>query len=103
MALDDFGTGYASMIVLCDIPVDILKIDYQLTQNFVKHPQHRTILKLVVDLCKNGNIHLCAEGVENQESLELMQNAGAELIQGYFFSKPLSSEEFQKKFIQKSE
>ena len=103
MALDDFGTGYASMIVLCDIPVDILKIDYQLTQNFVKHPQHRTILKLVVDLCKNGNIHLCAEGVENKESLELMQNAGAELIQGYFFSKPLSSEEFQKKFIQKSE
>ena len=100
-ALDDFGTGYASLIVLCDIPVDILKLDLQLTQNFVKYPQHRAILKLVADLCKNGKIRLCAEGVETEESLALMKNAGAELIQGYFFSKPLPAAEFRKKYIEK--
>ena len=99
-ALDDFGTGYASLIVLCDIPVDILKLDLQLTQNFVKHPEHRAILKLVADLCKNGKIRLCAEGVETEESLSLMKNAGADLIQGYFFSKPLPEAEFRKKYIE---
>jgi EAL domain-containing protein (putative c-di-GMP-specific phosphodiesterase class I) len=67
----------------------------------VKYPQHRAILKLVADLCKNGKIRLCAEGVETEESLALMKNAGAELIQGYFFSKPLPAAEFRKKYIEK--
>ena len=100
-ALDDFGTGYASLIVLCDIPVDILKIDFQLTQNFVKYPQHRTILKLVSDFCKKGAIRLCAEGVETENSLSVMKDAGAELIQGFLISRPIPAEEFKKKFVEK--
>ena len=100
-ALDDFGTGYASLIVLCDIPVDILKIDFQLTQNFVKYPQHRTILTLVSDFCKKGAIRLCAEGVETENSLSVMKDAGAELIQGFLISRPIPAEEFKKKFVEK--
>ena len=101
IAIDDFGTGYASLIVLCDIPVDILKIDFQLTQNFVKYPQHRTILKLVSDFCKKGTIRLCAEGVETENSLSVMKDAGAELIQGFLISRPIPAEEFKKKFVEK--
>lgn len=98
-ALDDFGTGYASLIVLCDIPVDILKIDFQLTQNFVKFPQHRAILNLVSDFCKKGDIQLCTEGVESADAQSVMRNAGAELIQGYLISRPISAEEFEKKYV----
>ncbi len=98
-ALDDFGTGYASLIILCDIPIDILKIDFKLTQNFVKYPQHRSILKLVSDFCKKGTIRLCAEGVETQDSLTVMKNAGTDLIQGYLISRPIPAAEFKEKYI----
>lgn len=99
IALDDFGTGYASLTVLKDIPADIVKIDHTMTRTIVDRPKDKTLIEFIVMYCRKVGIRVCVEGVETEAALAVVKNAGAELIQGYYYDKPLEAEEFERKYI----
>ena len=94
--VDDFGTGYSSISMLKNLDIDGIKID----RSFIidETEKGKEILKYVVKLGKSLNLSLTAEGVETKEQLEYLKKLNCDIIQGYYFSKPLSVEEF-KKFV----
>ena len=92
--LDDFGSGYSSFNNLQSYDFDFLKIDMNFLRSFDKTPKTKVILASIVDMAKKLGIHTLVEGVETQEQYEFMKKIGCELIQGYYFSKPLPLEEF---------
>ena len=93
IAIDDYGTGFANAQQLSRVPATELKIDRSLTHRSAARPQQRTILASTVDLAKNLNLTTVAEGVETEEDFHIIQELGVDLVQGYYFSKPLSSED----------
>jgi len=93
IAIDDYGTGFANAQQLSRVPATELKIDRSLTHRSAARPQQRTILASTVDLAKNLNLTTVAEGVETAEDYHIMQELGVDLVQGYYFSKPLSPED----------
>lgn len=91
--LDDFGTGYSSLSILTKIPFDILKLDMSLVRE-IKNLAGRNVLSCIVDLANRFNMKTVAEGCEDQETTEILGELGCDLIQGYFYSKPLPANEF---------
>ena len=101
VAIDDFGTGYSSLAYLKKFDADILKVDQGFVRDMHNDEDDRVIVSAVVNMAKNLDYHVVAEGVENQEQFDLLRNFGCHIIQGYFFSKPLPAKdffEFVKKF-----
>ena len=92
--IDDFGSGYSSFNNLQTYNFDFLKIDMNFLRNFDKTPKSKVIIASIVDLAKKLGIHTLAEGVETLEQYEYLKQIGCELIQGYYFSKPLPIEDF---------
>ena len=99
IALDDFGTGYASLAVLKDIPTDIVKLDHTMIRSVVGTEKERKVIEFIISFCNNVGIIVCAEGVENTTIMGIVNAAGAELLQGYYFDKPLRVEEFYRKYV----
>ena len=95
IALDDFGTGYSSLNYLKEIPFDILKIDQTFVRDLLKNKDDVVITKMIVEISKILNKENVAEGVESKEILEIVKNLGVEVIQGYYFSKPLPEKELK--------
>ena len=93
VALDDFGTGYSSLSYLLRFPIDVLKID----KSFVDHmDRDNRALQLVATIVSMGRIlgmRVIAEGVENESQVQKLGICGGELIQGYFFARPLAAED----------
>ncbi len=103
LALDDFGTGYSSLNYLSNYPFDELKIDRSFIIDIEKDSQKVNILKGVISISKLLGMKLIAEGVENKEQLDILKNENCFNIQGYYFSLPLSFNDFKDKlFINKS-
>jgi EAL domain-containing protein (putative c-di-GMP-specific phosphodiesterase class I) len=95
VALDDFGTGYSSLTYLKKFPIDTIKIDQSFIMNIGKSQSDEIIIKSIIFLSKGLNKRVVAEGVETREQLLFLQQQGCDEIQGYYFSKPVSSKEFQ--------
>lgn len=93
IALDDFGTGYSSLSYLKILPVDVLKIDKSFIDNLTTEPRTKALIKSIIELSHNLGIEVVAEGVECYEQLSLLKNVSCDIIQGYYFSKPLPYEE----------
>lgn len=93
LSIDDFGTGYSSLSYLQRLPVDVLKVD----QSFVREIEHnqnsKAIAKAIISMAHSLNLRVVAEGVETKAQLEFFKDNNCELIQGYYFSKPLSKDE----------
>ncbi|HSC69521.1 MAG TPA: EAL domain-containing response regulator [Cellvibrio sp.] len=89
IAIDDYGTGFANAQQLSRVPATELKIDRSLVHRSAARPQQRTILASTVDLAKNLNLTTVAEGVETAEDFKIIRDLGVDLVQGYYFSKPL--------------
>jgi PAS domain S-box-containing protein len=87
-ALDDFGTGYGSFTYLKHLPVSYLKIDMDFVRNVAADPSDRQVVKAIVDVARNFGIKTIAEGVESQETLELLAGFGVDLVQGYHLGRP---------------
>ncbi|MBO9602487.1 MAG: EAL domain-containing protein [Novosphingobium sp.] len=92
IALDDFGTGYASLRHLKQFPVDILKIDQSFVRDMGKEPGDEAIIRAVVNLGKNLNIKVVAEGIENMRQAKRLIELGCDFGQGFLFSKAVPSE-----------
>jgi|WetSurMetagenome_2_1015567.scaffolds.fasta_scaffold00158_28 diguanylate cyclase (GGDEF)-like protein/PAS domain S-box-containing protein len=94
LAIDDFGTGYSSMAYLKDFPVDRLKIDQVFVSRLEAEPSNIAILKAIVALGHSLGMKVIAEGVETAYQQAFLHGIGCDELQGYFFSKPLSTEAF---------
>ncbi len=93
IALDDFGTGYSSLGYIQKMPIDRLKIDRAFVSDLEAKKISRDIMGTIVDLCSHLEIKCIVEGVETHKQLELVQLLGCHLIQGYYYSKPLPTDE----------
>lgn len=89
IALDDFGTGYSSLTYLQKLPIDIIKLDKSFVWSIGIDDDKSFIVKTVIDLAHRLGIKVVAEGVETEEQLNFLRDAGCDLAQGYYFSKPI--------------
>ena len=96
--LDDFGSGYSSLNVLKEFSFDLLKIDMAFLRNF--NEESRKIIRSIILMAKNLSIHTLAEGAETKEQVDFLKESGCEEIQGYFYGKPMTSEDFEKKLME---
>ncbi len=94
LALDDFGTGHSSLAYLKRFPIDSVKIDRAFVKDTPGNTDDVAIAKTIVAMAQALGLATVAEGVETAEQLELLKSMGCDLIQGYYFSRPLAAEEF---------
>lgn len=94
IAIDDFGTGYSSLSYLSQLPADILKIDKSFVLKLDQQVSDQTIVKSVIELGHQFGMEIVAEGVENQETLGLLDSYGCEWAQGYHICRPISAANF---------
>jgi len=92
--LDDFGSGFSSINVLSTLPLDVIKLDMSFMQQFGDEKRAK-VLEACVSLAKNLGFKTVSEGVETKEQFESLQKIGVDVIQGYYYSKPLPAEEFE--------
>lgn len=88
LAIDDYGTGYSTMKQLTEFPFRELKIDRQYIANCHNHEENQIIIRSTVEMAKALGMKTVAEGVETKQELEFVREAGVEIVQGYYFSKP---------------
>ena len=93
--MDDFGSGYSSLNMLSDMPVDVLKMDMKFIRNLESSETDRKLVTLILDIAKFLDVSVVAEGVETEGQLEILRSGKCDLVQGYFFSRPLPPEEFE--------
>ena len=92
ISIDDFGTGHSSLAQLRNIPLHELKIDRSFVSNILEEKQNEAIVHSTIDLAHNMGLEVCAEGVENEETLRYLSGLGCEQAQGYYLSKPVPSD-----------
>jgi len=98
IAIDDFGTGYSSLAYLKELPVDILKIDKSFIDGIPNNSNDVAIVNVIISLAKNLGLKTIAEGVETEEQSQFLKENDCDIIQGYFYSKPILGEEIEKKY-----
>ncbi|AOT10182.1 diguanylate phosphodiesterase [Pseudoalteromonas luteoviolacea] len=98
LAMDDFGTGYSSLAYLKQFPLNTLKVDKAFIDDMGSE-RGRNMVDSIVTIAHNLDLHVVAEGVEEEEQLALLKQLECQTIQGYYYSKPLSSDEFER-FLQ---
>ena len=94
VALDDIGTGYSGLFYLSELKPDIIKIDMELIRNIHKHNLKKVIVNYLIRMAHDNGIKVVAEGVETVEELETVVYMGADLLQGFLFSKPTENPDF---------
>jgi EAL domain-containing protein (putative c-di-GMP-specific phosphodiesterase class I) len=93
--MDDFGTGESSLNMLDDIPVDIIKLDKCFLDRSDTSLESRIILSKVVEMSHLLGKKVVCEGVENQSQVQFLKSIKCDMVQGYYYSRPLKPEDFQ--------
>ncbi len=96
--VDDFGSGYSSLNQIANIPADIIKFDRVFASRSLKNDKGRQVIKSLIEMLKMVNYDLVFEGIETKEELDAVVSYGCDVIQGFYFDKPLSAKEFIKKY-----
>jgi len=94
MSMDDFGAGYSSLGLLKNLSVDAIKMDGSFFANNKQEHRTKTVVGCVIDMAQKLNIHTVAEGVEQVEHILFLREVGCEVVQGYYYAKPMPAEEF---------
>ena len=97
--MDDFGSGYSSLNLLKDMPVDVLKIDMQFLKDSERNMRAGMIIKNIINMSEDLGIASLTEGVETAAQFEKLYAMGCKLYQGYYFSKPVPREDFEKQWF----
>ncbi|WP_051656675.1 GGDEF domain-containing protein [Butyrivibrio sp. AE3004] len=92
--MDDFGSGYSNLNMFKDMPVDVVKIDMYFLRNIENSEKGMIVLESVVDMAKRLGLKIVVEGVETQEQYDYIRKLRCEMIQGFYFAKPMPSEIF---------
>ena len=98
LCLDDFGSGYANLNAVLKLPFDIVKLDRSLLSGICDSKRIASFYENMVNVLKNLGYGILSEGVETNDELELLSSWGIDLIQGYYFSKPLTVDQLLEKF-----
>ncbi len=99
VALDDFGTGYSSLNHIKEMPIDVIKIDKCFIEHLGEDDFSDAFVKMVSQLARSIGVTVCVEGVETQAQYEKIKDMGVRIVQGYYFDKPLSLENFEMKYL----
>jgi diguanylate cyclase len=94
LELDDFGTGYSSLSYLKHFPLDGVKIDKSFVEGLGEDTTDKALVRAIIELCHTLGLEVLAEGIETAEQAALLRDMGCDLGQGYYFGRPLPSEEF---------
>ena len=93
--MDDFGSGYSSLNMLSTLPIDALKLDMQFIRNAFKEKKDTRLLEMMIRLAETFRVPVIAEGVETAEQVAALKEMGCDIIQGYYFSRPLPGADFE--------
>ncbi len=97
--MDDFGKGYSSLNMLSAMPIDVLKMDRAFIRNIEHDDKDIQLVALILGIAKSLKIPVVAEGVETAEQIKLLKDLGCEVVQGYYFSRPLPAPDFEAAFV----
>jgi diguanylate cyclase (GGDEF)-like protein/PAS domain S-box-containing protein len=103
LAIDDFGTGYSSLSALQQFPISTLKIDKSFVRDIVVNPDDATIVSTIVQMGRNLNMDVVAEGVETEEQLGFLQRLDCTYVQGLLFGDPMSSDNYVELLLAQAE
>ncbi|WP_148409745.1 putative bifunctional diguanylate cyclase/phosphodiesterase [Murimonas intestini] len=96
-SLDDFGSGFSSLGMLKDLQIDVLKLDAMFFRNSSGNiEKEKLIVRSIINMVSRLNIKVVAEGIETQEQVEFLKEAGCDLVQGFVYYKPMPVKEFEK-------
>ena len=93
--MDDFGSGYSSLNVVTSLDIDVLKLDMQFIKNICSDTKNSKLVSIMIDIARLLEVPVVAEGVETREQMLLLKEIGCDIVQGYYFSKPLPVDEFE--------
>jgi len=96
ISIDDFGMGHSSLKYIFDFCANVVKLDASLVQGAVENEDVKTVVRAILELCGKLGVHVVAEGVETKQELELISELGAQTFQGWYFSKAIPAEEFER-------
>ena len=99
VSMDDFGTGYSSLNSLKDMPLDILKLDAGFFRGSEDNPRTRIVVSEALALAKSLNMKTVAEGVEDKSTVDFLAREGCDMIQGFYYAKPMPCEEYENTVI----
>ncbi len=101
--MDDFGTGYSSLGILSHLPIDALKLDMSFIRSAFAEKRDMRMIELILDIADYLDVPVVAEGVETQEQYLVLKALGCEYVQGYYFSKPVPPEDFDRFITERAE
>jgi diguanylate cyclase (GGDEF)-like protein len=99
IALDDFGTGYSSLNYIKQMDLDIIKVDRTFIKDISEDDYAQAFVKLIADLSKQLEVQVCVEGVEERQQLDTLKTMNINMIQGFYYGKPMQVESFEKNFL----
>lgn len=99
IALDDFGTGYSSLNHIREIPLDVIKVDQNFVQGLAEDSYSKSFIKMVAELATAIDVNVCVEGIETAEQFQVVNNMRIQLIQGYYFDRPMQLPDFEAKYV----
>ncbi|AIQ11853.1 putative bifunctional diguanylate cyclase/phosphodiesterase [Paenibacillus durus] len=99
ISIDDFGTGYSSLHYLKNMPIDRLKIDRSFVAEVMEDSNNAAIVSTITSMAHHLKLKVTAEGVENEDQLQFLRQQRCHEAQGYFFSKPIRAQEFERIFL----
>ena len=94
--MDDFGTGYSSLNMISSLPLDALKLDMVFIKEAFSDKKDTNIIELIINLAKKLSLKVVAEGVETLEQLDALKELGCDIVQGYYYSKPIPANDFER-------
>ena len=93
--MDDFGTGYSSLNMISTLPIDALKLDMQFIRMAFSDRKDTRMLEVIIDIADYLSVPVIAEGVETEEQLQALKAMGCDIVQGYYFSRPVPPQEYE--------
>ena len=94
--MDDFGSGYSSLNMISSLPIDALKLDMQFIRDAFREGRDTRLIEVIIEIAEYLGVPVIAEGVETEEQLLTLKAIGCQLVQGYYFSKPVPAQDFER-------
>lgn len=102
LSLDDFGSEYSNISTLASLPLNGLKLDKSIINDLYSNPTTKLLVKNLINVCTEIGIESIAEGIEEEEQLEILRSFGCTYGQGYFYNKPIPVKDFERKYLKKT-